>query len=120
MFSHEFVNNIRTPVFLVNAAYDFWQVRLETFLLFPFHFTPIHVLLIFTIQIQHVLVPISADKDKSWAKCRLNLKECDAPQMKILHGNISNQKSLLFQSTLLSIMVSCIISVFGLQVSAAL
>uniref|UniRef100_A0A1J3JVP0 Pectin acetylesterase n=1 Tax=Noccaea caerulescens TaxID=107243 RepID=A0A1J3JVP0_NOCCA len=61
MFSHEFVNNIRTPVFLVNAAYDFWQI-------------------------QHVLVPVSADKDKSWAKCRLNLKECDAPQMKILHG----------------------------------
>lgn len=27
MFPQEFVNNIRTPVFLVNAAYDYWQVR---------------------------------------------------------------------------------------------
>ncbi|KAF8086283.1 hypothetical protein N665_0630s0033 [Sinapis alba] len=61
MFPQEFVNNIRTPVFLVNAAYDFWQI-------------------------QHVLVPASADPDRSWAKCRLNIKECDAEQMKVLHG----------------------------------
>ncbi|CAA7033627.1 unnamed protein product [Microthlaspi erraticum] len=61
MFPQEFVSNIRTPVFLVNAAYDFWQI-------------------------QHVLVPVSADKDRSWSKCRLNLKECDASQMKVLHG----------------------------------
>ncbi|KAL0857868.1 hypothetical protein Bca101_063022 [Brassica carinata] len=61
MFPQEFVNNIRTPVFLVNAAYDYWQI-------------------------QHVLVPASADLDKSWAKCRLNIKECDAEQMKVLHG----------------------------------
>ncbi|KAL0838071.1 hypothetical protein Bca101_089961 [Brassica carinata] len=61
MFPQEFVNNIRTPVFLVNAAYDYWQI-------------------------QHVLVPASTDLDKSWAKCRLNIKECDAEQMKILHG----------------------------------
>ncbi|KAG2245867.1 hypothetical protein Bca52824_085495 [Brassica carinata] len=63
MFPQEFVNNIRTPVFLVNAAYDYWQI-------------------------QHVLVPASADLDKSWAKCRLNIKECDAEQMKVLHGNL--------------------------------
>ncbi|KAH0905027.1 hypothetical protein HID58_044530 [Brassica napus] len=61
MFPQEFVNNIRTPVFLVNAAYDYWQI-------------------------QHVLVPASANLDKSWAKCRLNIKECDAEQMKVLHG----------------------------------
>ncbi|CDY67682.1 hypothetical protein HID58_003610 [Brassica napus] len=61
MFPQEFVNNIRTPVFLLNAAYDYWQI-------------------------QHVLVPASADLDKSWAKCRLNIKECDAKQMKVLHG----------------------------------
>ncbi|KFK38327.1 hypothetical protein AALP_AA3G099800 [Arabis alpina] len=61
MFPHEFLKNIRTPVFLVNAAYDSWQI-------------------------EHVLVPVSADPDKSWAKCRLNIKECDAEQMKVLHG----------------------------------
>ncbi|CAH2054378.1 unnamed protein product [Thlaspi arvense] len=61
MFPHEFLKNIKTPVFLVNAAYDFWQI-------------------------QNVLVPAAADPDKSWAKCRLNIKECDAAQMNILHG----------------------------------
>ncbi|KAL0900543.1 hypothetical protein Bca101_084504 [Brassica carinata] len=61
MFPQKFLNNIRTPVFLINPAYDFWQI-------------------------QHVLVPASADLDKSWAKCRLNIKECDAAQMKVLQG----------------------------------
>ncbi|KFK38328.1 hypothetical protein AALP_AA3G100000 [Arabis alpina] len=61
MFPHEFLKNIRTSVFLVNAAYDFWQI-------------------------EHVLVPASADPDKTWAKCRLNIKECDVAQMKVLHG----------------------------------
>ncbi|CAF2102476.1 hypothetical protein BRARA_E03089 [Brassica rapa] len=61
MFPQKFLNNIRTPVFLVNPAYDFWQI-------------------------QHVLVPASPNLDKSWAKCRLNIKECDAAQMKVLHG----------------------------------
>ncbi|XP_018490602.2 pectin acetylesterase 5 [Raphanus sativus] len=61
MFPQEFINNIRTPVFLVNSAYDSWQIR-------------------------NVLVPASADFDESWAKCRLDIKECDASQMNVLHG----------------------------------
>ncbi|XP_010464588.1 PREDICTED: pectin acetylesterase 4-like [Camelina sativa] len=61
MFPQEFLKNIRTPVFLVNAAYDFWQI-------------------------QNVLVPNSADPDKRWAMCKLNIQNCDASQMKVLHG----------------------------------
>ncbi|KAG7576605.1 Alpha/Beta hydrolase fold [Arabidopsis thaliana x Arabidopsis arenosa] len=61
MFPREFIKNIRTPVFLVNAAYDYWQI-------------------------QNVLVPDSADIDEYWAMCRLNIQECDAAQMKVLHG----------------------------------
>ncbi|KAJ0249549.1 Pectin acetylesterase 5 [Hirschfeldia incana] len=61
MFPQEFVTNIRTPVFLVNSAYDSWQIR-------------------------NVLVPASADSDKSWEKCRLNIKECDASQIQVLQG----------------------------------
>ncbi|XP_024015565.1 pectin acetylesterase 5 isoform X1 [Eutrema salsugineum] len=91
MFPQEFLNNIRTPVFLVNAAYDFWQVRVtkpsrRTFDLFPFDSCMMLYLYIATFQIQNVLVPASADPDRSWAKCRLNIKECDAAQMKVLHG----------------------------------
>ena len=40
MFPQEFVSNI-TPVFLVNAAYDSWQVI--TFGMFLFDSTPVHV-----------------------------------------------------------------------------
>ncbi|CAN8270033.1 unnamed protein product [Cochlearia groenlandica] len=61
MFPQEFLKNIKTPVFLVNPSYDFWQI-------------------------QNILVPISVDSDKSWAKCRINIKECDASQLKVLHG----------------------------------
>lgn len=48
IFPQEFLKNIRTPVFLVNPAYDYWQVRvtnpsMRTFRMFPFDFTPIHV-----------------------------------------------------------------------------
>ncbi|XP_010534314.1 PREDICTED: pectin acetylesterase 5 [Tarenaya hassleriana] len=61
MFPKEIVKNVKTPVFLVNPAYDFWQI-------------------------QNVLVPPIADPDQSWARCRLNIKECDAAQIKVLHG----------------------------------
>ena len=49
MFPQEFLKNIRTPVFLVNPAYDFWQVRVanpsmsSTYCLLPLDLTPIHV-----------------------------------------------------------------------------
>jgi len=45
MFPQESLKNIRTPVFLVNTAYDYWQVRvtnpsniMRTFVLSPFWF----------------------------------------------------------------------------------
>jgi hypothetical protein len=61
MFPQESLKNIRTPVFLVNTAYDYWQI-------------------------QNGLVPDSPDLDERWKICRLNIQECDAAQMKVLHG----------------------------------
>ncbi|CAL9220154.1 unnamed protein product [Arabidopsis halleri] len=61
LFPQESLKNIRTPVFLVNTAYDYWQI-------------------------QNGLVPESPDLDERWAICRLNIQECDAAQMKVLHG----------------------------------
>ncbi|EFH60993.1 pectinacetylesterase family protein [Arabidopsis lyrata subsp. lyrata] len=61
LFPQESLKNIRTPVFLVNTAYDYWQI-------------------------QNGLVPDSPNLDERWAICRLNIQECDAAQMKVLHG----------------------------------
>lgn len=60
-FPEEIIKNIRTPVFLVNPAYDFWQI-------------------------QNVLVPIGSDPSESWKKCRLNIQACSPSQLKTLQG----------------------------------
>lgn len=60
-FPEEIIKNIRTPVFLVNPAYDFWQI-------------------------QNVLVPIGSDPSESWKKCRLNIQACTPSQLKTLQG----------------------------------
>ncbi|RVW33804.1 Pectin acetylesterase 5 [Vitis vinifera] len=60
-FPQEFIKNIKTPVFLVNPAYDFWQI-------------------------QHVLIPAESDPSGKWAKCRLSIQKCSPAQIEILHG----------------------------------
>lgn len=60
-FPEEIIKNVRTPVFLVNPAYDFWQI-------------------------QNVLVPIGSDPSESWKKCRLNIQACTPSQLKTLQG----------------------------------
>ncbi|KAI4318987.1 hypothetical protein MLD38_032639 [Melastoma candidum] len=58
----EVIRNIKTPVFLVNPAYDFWQI-------------------------QNVLVPLKGDQTRSWLRCRLNIQACSPSQLEILHGH---------------------------------
>ncbi|XP_059647036.1 pectin acetylesterase 5-like [Cornus florida] len=60
-FPQEFINNIKTPLFLVNPAYDFWQI-------------------------QHILVPDASDLHHSWFKCRLNIRDCNPSQIEVLQG----------------------------------
>lgn len=60
-FPQEFIKNIKTPVFLVNPAYDFWQI-------------------------QYVLIPAESDPSGKWAKCRLSILKCSPAQIEILHG----------------------------------
>ncbi|XP_024031225.1 pectin acetylesterase 5 [Morus notabilis] len=59
LFPQQIIKNIKTPVFLVNPAYDFWQI-------------------------QHILVPNASDG--YWRKCRLNIHNCDPSQIQILQG----------------------------------
>ncbi|XP_077239078.1 pectin acetylesterase 5-like isoform X2 [Tasmannia lanceolata] len=61
MESSQVIKNIKTPLFLVNPAYDFWQI-------------------------QNVLAPSSSDPHHYWLKCKLNIQNCDPSQIEILQG----------------------------------
>ncbi|WOG91194.1 hypothetical protein DCAR_0310442 [Daucus carota subsp. sativus] len=60
-FPQEFTSSITTPVFLVNSAYDSWQIP-------------------------NILVPLSSDLGGDWSKCRLNIHSCSPRQIGILQG----------------------------------
>ncbi|XP_011077468.1 pectin acetylesterase 5 isoform X1 [Sesamum indicum] len=60
-FPQEFIGNIKTPIFLVQPAYDFWQIA-------------------------NILVPASSDPGGSWPRCKLNILKCDSSQLEVLHG----------------------------------
>lgn len=60
-FPQEFIKSIKTPVFLVHPGYDFWQI-------------------------QHIFVPEASDPHGTWSKCRLNIRNCDQDQIKVLEG----------------------------------
>ncbi|KAI3901249.1 hypothetical protein MKW92_040969 [Papaver armeniacum] len=59
LFPQNFVKYIKTPVFLVNPSYDWWQIL-------------------------HILVPSASDH--SWLKCKRNIMDCNPSQIEILHG----------------------------------
>ncbi|KAI4354439.1 hypothetical protein L6164_003299 [Bauhinia variegata] len=61
LFPKEIIKSVKTPVFLVNPAYDFWQI-------------------------QNVLVPYGSDPHGEWKSCRLNLNKCSPAQIDVLHG----------------------------------
>ncbi|KAI3910724.1 hypothetical protein MKW92_015533 [Papaver armeniacum] len=63
LFPQNFVKYIKTPVFLVNPSYDWWQIL-------------------------HILVPSASDH--SWLKCKRNIMDCNPSQIEILHGNNRN------------------------------
>ncbi|TQE02830.1 hypothetical protein C1H46_011559 [Malus baccata] len=61
IFPEEMVKNIKTPVFHVQSAYDFWQI-------------------------QNTLIPKASDPHSHWQKCRLNIYNCNSTQVEILLG----------------------------------
>ncbi|CAK9164008.1 unnamed protein product [Ilex paraguariensis] len=58
-FPQNSIANIKTPLFLLNAAYDAWQI-------------------------QESLAPPSADLNGSWTDCRMNHASCSASQIQFL------------------------------------
>ncbi|XP_038989026.1 LOW QUALITY PROTEIN: pectin acetylesterase 5-like [Phoenix dactylifera] len=60
-FAREIIKNINTPLFILNPAYDVWQI-------------------------QHILAPESSDNQQSWLRCKLNIHNCDSNQIESLQG----------------------------------
>lgn len=60
-FPQNIIANVRTPLFLLNAAYDSWQVQAS-------------------------LAPASADPHGYWQGCKMNHARCSASQIQFLQG----------------------------------
>ncbi|CAK8544498.1 unnamed protein product [Lathyrus sativus] len=60
-FPQNLIASVRTPLFLLNTAYDSWQI-------------------------QSSLAPPSADPHGYWHDCRLNHAKCTRPQLQFLQG----------------------------------
>ncbi|KAL4311107.1 hypothetical protein GQ457_01G017780 [Hibiscus cannabinus] len=61
IFPEEIIKNVRTPFFIVNSAYDSWQI-------------------------QNILVPVESDPQGYWSSCKLSIQKCDSTQIQILQG----------------------------------
>ncbi|KAL5063510.1 hypothetical protein RYX36_025247 [Vicia faba] len=58
-FPQYVASNIRTPIFIVNAAYDSWQIK-------------------------NILAPGAADPNGQWGSCKTNLNNCSPEQLNIM------------------------------------
>ncbi|XP_078438177.1 pectin acetylesterase 8-like [Wolffia australiana] len=60
-FPENVVQGIRTPLFILNAAYDSWQIK-------------------------NILAPGSADPHGTWRDCKTDIKKCSASQLQTMQG----------------------------------
>ncbi|TVU15868.1 hypothetical protein EJB05_39409 [Eragrostis curvula] len=60
-FPQYVVPTLRTPLFILNAAYDAWQIK-------------------------NVLAPSTADPKKTWNQCKLDIKSCSSSQLSVLQN----------------------------------
>ncbi|XP_072974894.1 pectin acetylesterase 5-like [Typha angustifolia] len=60
-FPEKIIKSIKTPFFILNSAYDSWQIS-------------------------NVLVPEDSDPENSWARCKLDIHDCDSTQIELLQG----------------------------------
>ncbi|KAJ0094046.1 hypothetical protein Patl1_24703 [Pistacia atlantica] len=61
IFPQHLIASVKTPLFLLNAAYDTWQIQVS-------------------------LAPPSVDPHGNWHECRNNYARCTASQIGFLHG----------------------------------
>ncbi|KAL0904818.1 hypothetical protein M5K25_026973 [Dendrobium thyrsiflorum] len=60
-FPQYVVQTLRTPLFVLNAAYDAWQIK-------------------------NILAPSSSDSSGAWRKCKLDIKACSSAQSQTIQG----------------------------------
>ncbi|VAH34420.1 unnamed protein product [Triticum turgidum subsp. durum] len=60
-FPQNIIDSIKTPIFLLNAAYDVWQI-------------------------EESLAPSKADPSRAWRACKFNRSACNASQINFLQG----------------------------------
>nr|GMD98395.1 pectin acetylesterase 8-like [Ipomoea batatas] len=60
-FPQNTASYIQTPLFLINSAYDYWQVRVS-------------------------LIPNHVDPNGEWMNCKTNLAECQPQQLNAIQG----------------------------------
>lgn len=60
-FPQNMVQYIKTPIFLINAAYDSWQVK-------------------------NILAPGVADRKGTWRECKLDITKCSSAQLEVMQG----------------------------------
>ncbi|XP_020252710.1 pectin acetylesterase 5-like [Asparagus officinalis] len=60
-FPRELIKSIKTPLFVLNTAYDFWQL-------------------------ENVLAPEESDPQGHWLKCKKRIQDCDPNQIEVLQG----------------------------------
>jgi len=60
-FPQYVARQIRTPLFILNAAYDSWQIK-------------------------NILAPRAADPYGKWQSCQLDIKNCHPSQIKVMQG----------------------------------
>ncbi|XP_022866598.1 pectin acetylesterase 8-like, partial [Olea europaea var. sylvestris] len=61
-FPQYMAQRIQTPLFLINAAYDSWQIK-------------------------NILAPDVADPHGTWIKCKLDIDNCSPTELRTLQGN---------------------------------
>ncbi|PUZ53559.1 hypothetical protein GQ55_5G061100 [Panicum hallii var. hallii] len=60
-FASELIKSISTPTFILNSAYDSWQI-------------------------QNVLAPDGSYPGQAWSSCKTDIRNCSSTQIDVLHG----------------------------------
>ncbi|KAH8514455.1 hypothetical protein H0E87_007327 [Populus deltoides] len=69
-FPQYVAQTMRTPLFIINSAYDSWQIK-------------------------NILAPTAVDSKKEWKNCKLDLKKCSATQLQTVQSNFENLCSFI-------------------------
>lgn len=97
-FPQYVARQIRTPLFILNAAYDSWQVD---YLFVTTRRTDLsanvsvlnNLTSTFNLsQIKNILAPRAADPYGKWQSCQLDIKNCQPNQLKVMQGWPQNQQ----------------------------